>query len=494
MAETTTLKNLDIKDFTIVSGINTGDFILLATSSGSDGKMQVGSLTTYLVNLSRPQVGDNGNWVFKDGETIVLDTGIASEGRTPTFKKGTPDSAAILWKYESEDEAAWRNLIEWSDIKINVDELTEEQLRKIKLNYEDLTAENIAELQRPATEAAERADAATERAKAAADGYDAAKASITQAVSDASSAKTSAEAAETAAKAAQAAAEEQKSQTITYLNTVKSDEQARVNAEAERVKAETARAKEEAARAKAETSRDNAESARVKAETDRQNAWAAWFENASTGVKALWTSWFNATKQAWSDWFGATESAGVRKTWTDWFTSIKNAWSEFNTTASQAETARVNAENTRRLQEVERVSAEQDRASEFATIKSDAAKATSAANSAAASANAAATNANNKAVLANTAAANSDKQTALCKSATDLAEELNAHPQIQGENGNWWKWNTETNEYEDTGIIARGGGMYPMVRSRRNHVIWYDSTDGFKERIVRRRNHTIIKL
>lgn len=271
-----------------------------------------------------------------------------------------------------------------------------------------------------------------------------------------------------------------------------------------------------------EQGRVNAESARVQAETSRQSAWASWFENATTGVKALWNTWYSATKKAWSDWFGATESAGVRKTWTDWFTAVKNAWNEFNTTASQAEIARVNAENTRREQEVARVSAEQTRVSEFATIKTDAVSATSAANRAASSANAAstsannaadiantaaqnanekaslantaATNANDKAVLANTAAANSDKQTALCKSATDLAEELNAHPQMQGENGNWWKWNTETNEYEDTGIIARGGGMYPMVRSRRNHVIWYDSTDGFKERIVRRRNHTIIKL
>lgn len=271
-----------------------------------------------------------------------------------------------------------------------------------------------------------------------------------------------------------------------------------------------------------EQGRVDAENSRVQAETNRQNAWAAWFENASTGVKALWNTWYSATKKAWSDWFGATESAGVRKTWTDWFTAIKNAWNEFNTTASQAESARVNAENTRRTQESSRVSAEQTRVSEFATIKSDATSATSAANSAATKANAAstsannaagsansaaqnanekaaladtaATNANNKASLANTAAANSDKQTLLCKSATDLAEELNAHPQMQGENGNWWKWNAETNEYEDTGIIARGGGMYPMVRSRRNHVIWYDSTDGFKERIVRRRNHTIIKL
>lgn len=271
-----------------------------------------------------------------------------------------------------------------------------------------------------------------------------------------------------------------------------------------------------------EQGRVNAESARVQAETSRQSAWASWFENATTGVKALWNTWYSATKKAWSDWFGATESAGVRKTWTDWFTAIKNAWNEFNTTASQAESARVNAENTRREQETARVSAEQARESVFDTMMADTSEATSAAssaatkaNSAAASANnaansansaaqnanekaaladTAATNANNKAALANTAAASSDKQTAFCKSATDLAEELNAHPQMQGENGNWWKWNTETNEYEDTGIIARGGGMYPMVRSRRNHVIWYDSTDGFKERIVRRRNHTIIKL
>lgn len=320
------------------------------------------------------------------------------------------------------------------------------------------------------------------------------KESAQNAATSAANSEEAAAAAQEAAEQSAAAAEEQKAHTIAYLNTVKNEEQSRQNAEAERVKDEAARAKEEAARAKAETSRANAESERVQAETDRTNAWAAWFENATTGVKALWNTWYAATKKAWSDWFGATESAGVRKTWTDWFTSIKNAWNEFNTTASQAETARVNAENTRRLQEVERVSAEQDRASEFATIKTDAAEATSAANSAAASANAAATNANNKAALANTAAANSDKQTAECKTATDLAEELNAHPQKQGENGNWWKWNTETDQYEDTGIIARGGAMYPRFRQRRNHVLMYDDASGFKNRVSRRRNHAVIKF
>ena len=266
------MQNLDIKDFTLISGVNIGDYLLLATASGSDGKMMVGNLTTYLIDLARPQIGDNGNWVFKDGETVTLDTGIAAKGQTPTFKKGDITSAAILWKYDSEDESAWRNLIEWSDIKINVDELTEEQLRKIKLNYEDLTSANIAELQKPATDAAERADEATDRANAAADGYDAAKASITQAVGDASTAKAAAEEAKTAAKAAQTAAEQQKAETVSYLNTVKANEDARVSAEAARFEAETQRASAEEDRAEAENARVQAESQRAAAETSRADA------------------------------------------------------------------------------------------------------------------------------------------------------------------------------------------------------------------------------
>lgn len=278
-----------------------------------------------------------------------------------------------------------------------------------------------------------------------------------------------------------------------------------------------------------EQGRVEAENSRVQAETNRQNAWAAWFENTTSGVKALWASWFAATKKAWSDWFGATESAGVRKTWSDWFEAIKQAWSEFNTAAndaetlrvnaetlrSQAETARVNAENTRRDQEASRVSAEQARASqEDARKRAETARA-NAENTRASQESSRVTAESNRVKAeesrvtqfaeivsdasrattnANTAAANADNQTAKCKSATDLAEELNAHPQMQGENGNWWQWNTETNEYEDTGIVARGGAMYPRFRTRRNHVLMYDETDGFKNRIVRRRNHAIIKF
>ena len=76
------------------------------------------------------------------------------------------------------------------------------------------------------------------------------------------------------------------------------------------------------------------------------------------------------------------------------------------------------------------------------------------------------------------AAAESRTQTEACKTATDnanaateasntqtaIAKELNEHPQKQGDNGNWWKWNVNTHAYEDTGIVARGATMYPIFR------------------------------
>ena len=55
------------------------------------------------------------------------------------------------------------------------------------------------------------------------------------------------------------------------------------------------------------------------------------------------------------------------------------------------------------------------------------------------------------------------KATEASKTQTALAKELNEHPQKQGDNGNWWKWNTTTKLYEDTGIPAKGGMLYPSM-------------------------------
>lgn len=80
------------------------------------------------------------------------------------------------------------------------------------------------------------------------------------------------------------------------------------------------------------------------------------------------------------------------------------------------------------------------------------------------------------------------------KAQTDLAQELNEHPQKQGDNGNWWKWNTTTKQYEDTGIIARGGMMYPTFEILDNELYVTDAGSNIEERIALEDNELILKL
>ena len=77
---------------------------------------------------------------------------------------------------------------------------------------------------------------------------------------------------------------------------------------------------------------------------------------------------------------------------------------------------------------------------------------------------------------------------------TNLAKELNEHPIIAGENGNWWRWNLQTHAYEDTGIIARGGAMYPTFRQSRNKLLMIDYGSNVSEHVVKRRNKLVIKV
>lgn len=44
----------------------------------------------------------------------------------------------------------------------------------------------------------------------------------------------------------------------------------------------------------------------------------------------------------------------------------------------------------------------------------------------------------------------------------DRAKELADHPTMMGENGNWWKWDATLKKYVDTGILAKGGVLYPV--------------------------------
>lgn len=89
-----------------------------------------------------------------------------------------------------------------------------------------------------------------------------------------------------------------------------------------------------------------------------------------------------------------------------------------------------------------------------------------------------------------------DTQSAIdaAKSQTSTAKELCEHPTKAGENGNWWMWNLQTHQYEDTGIIARGGAMYPSFRQLRNKLLMIDYGSHVAEHVSKKRNKLVIKV
>lgn len=80
------------------------------------------------------------------------------------------------------------------------------------------------------------------------------------------------------------------------------------------------------------------------------------------------------------------------------------------------------------------------------------------------------------------------------KKQTNLAQELNDHPPKMGDNGNWWQWDLSKHTYVDTGVIARGGAMYPAFRQRRNKLLMIDYGSHVSEHVVKRRNKLVIKV
>lgn len=80
------------------------------------------------------------------------------------------------------------------------------------------------------------------------------------------------------------------------------------------------------------------------------------------------------------------------------------------------------------------------------------------------------------------------------KTQTDLAKELNNHPPKMGGNCNWWLWNLQTHAYEDTGVNARGGAMYPTFRQSRNKLLMIDYGSNISEHVVKLRNKLVIKV
>lgn len=60
-----------------------------------------------------------------------------------------------------------------------------------------------------------------------------------------------------------------------------------------------------------------------------------------------------------------------------------------------------------------------------------------------------------------TAYENAVKATNSANTQANRAKEQADNPPKIGENGNWWKWDETQKKYVDTGILAKGGILYP---------------------------------
>lgn len=193
-----------------------------------------------------------------------------------------------------------------------------------------------------------------------------------------------------------------------------------------------------------EATRQSAETARTKAETERATTEAARVEVEKKRVTA--------------------ENARA---------TAETARANSETTRDSSETTRKNQETTRQKQEAARVEAEKKRVSAEngrATAESGRVKAETKRET------------DTKAAIASS------------KTQTDLAKEMNDHPPKMGSNGNWWQWDLSKHEYVDTGVIARGGAMYPSFRQHRNKLLMIDYGSNVAEHVVKRRNKLVIKV
>lgn len=164
------------------------------------------------------------------------------------------------------------------------------------------------------------------------------------------------------------------------------------------------------------------------------------------------------------------------------------------TTRKSQEATRVTQENTRQSNETTRRSNEETRKKQEATRQTQESARVEAEKKRVAAENGRATAESGRVKAETKRETDTKAAIASSKTQTDLAKELNDHPLKQGDNGNWWKWNTTTKQYEDTGIIARGGMMYPTFEILDNELYVTDAGSNIEERVALEDNELILKL
>lgn len=267
-----------------------------------------------------------------------------------------------------------------------------------------------------------------------------------------------------------------------------------IDAELEKAKKVTTAAQK--ATDKANTAATNADKAREELETKKQEV-----DNAVAESKTATEAAKKATSDTLASKKAIEQNEEARKTAEQTRAASEASRVKAEQARVDVESKRVSAESARSSAEQERASAETARASsETSRVnvenqRQTAERSRSDAEAGRAIAEAGRVNAEQGRVYAEQLR-ETNTSTAIASSVvqTSLAKELNEHPPIAGENGNWWRWNLQTHAYEDTGIIARGGAMYPIFRQSRNKLLMIDYGSNVSEHVVKRRNKLVIKV
>jgi hypothetical protein len=116
------MPNIDIQQFSSVQTLNDGDYIVLSLESGTSAKIRTDLFKKILEVAVLPNIRD-GIWYVGEKNLDV-----SAIGKTPELRRG---SSSIEYKYTDEDSTLWRPLIDYSDIKLQYDALTNSQKNEI---------------------------------------------------------------------------------------------------------------------------------------------------------------------------------------------------------------------------------------------------------------------------------------------------------------------------------------------------------------------------
>ncbi len=163
----------------------------------------------------------------------------------------------------------------------------------------------------------------------------------------------------------------------------------------------------------------------------------------------------------------AAEAEAARKTAEAARVKVEASRVEAEASRVKVEAARVEAEDERKTAEAERKTAEAARKDAEASrveVESTRVEAEEARQTASA-----------------TAVRNAEAATAACES-------YNEHPTKIGDNGNWWAWNVTEQAYYDTGVIAKGGALYPTFTHEGNKLYLVDCPAQLEDKFAKQGN------